>query len=53
VSAAICCALGRQVTEEREMRQASVSIQRGGANHLEDMTLAIVELGDPGACRRR
>jgi hypothetical protein len=41
-------------TKEREMRRAFMSIQKGIASYVEDMTLnENVELGDFGACRRR
>ena len=36
------------------MRQASVSIEKGGMTYREDLTLhAIVEHWDLGSCRRR
>jgi hypothetical protein len=35
------------------MRAAFMSIQQVKAVYPEDMTLGNVELGDPGACRRR
>jgi hypothetical protein len=42
-----------QSTKETEMRRAFMSIQKGG-NYRKDMThCENVELGDPGACRRR
>ena len=51
----MCCISAPQAVRVRrgEMK-ASVSIEKGTATYLEDMTLdANVELGDPGACRRR
>jgi hypothetical protein len=52
---AICCTpTARRSTRERSMRQSLMTIQREVSIDLEDMRLnADVELGDPGACRRR
>jgi hypothetical protein len=42
-----------QSTEETEMRRAFTYVQTGVSAYLEDVTLEAVELGNPGAWRRR